>query len=323
MSNKMKNEKTYVLYLTRYCAQEDFSIAVCMDKSIKRLQYPFCLKDYENSKQMCSISKNRSDSKIVACGSDLYVRSKSKQGCFFEKYFAFSKNLIILPSTLDKRSGFCVCSFMQNIYVMGGNKTVSRPYGYIYSSCNACMCYNVRTKTWTYIASMSESRHNASCAIFEGKIVVSGGRSFELFGRSSFLRSVEMYCSFGNKWTKFPDMLGGRVDHGSVSMGNKLFVVGGLNLTCCEVFDRSNNAFTYVESIPHNTYVNHHPADLVSVGYKIYVIREIQTETLGDSKGKYSLIMLCYDSNKNAWKTADGYSLQNEAEFSCAKVLNN
>ena len=37
----MFSEKASVLYQTRYCAQEDFSIAVCMKKNIKVFELPF------------------------------------------------------------------------------------------------------------------------------------------------------------------------------------------------------------------------------------------------------------------------------------------
>ena len=35
----MLNEKTSVLYQTRYCAQDNFSIALRMSRNIKRLEF--------------------------------------------------------------------------------------------------------------------------------------------------------------------------------------------------------------------------------------------------------------------------------------------
>ena len=48
----MLNEKTSVLYQSRYCAQEDFNIAVCMNNSINILKHPCSMKSYENIKQI-------------------------------------------------------------------------------------------------------------------------------------------------------------------------------------------------------------------------------------------------------------------------------
>ena len=39
--------------------------------------------------------------------------------------------------------------------------------------------------------------------------------------------SVETYDYYENKWTYLPDMIESRCDHASVSMGNKMFVIGG------------------------------------------------------------------------------------------------
>ena len=42
----------------------------------------------------------------------------------------------------------------------------------------------------------------------------------------------------------FPDMMKERYFHASVSMGNKLYVIGGFNNTTCEVFDSFSRNFT-------------------------------------------------------------------------------
>ena len=106
MTNKMFNEKTSVLYQTRYCAQEDFSTVVCMNKIIKGVEFPFSLNNFVNSKQICSLEHLYS--KIVTCGSELFVISESRQNCSFEKHSEFSKNKIVFPSLLDKRENFFI-----------------------------------------------------------------------------------------------------------------------------------------------------------------------------------------------------------------------
>ena len=39
-----------------------------------------------------------------------------------------------------------------------------------------------------------------------------------------------------------------RCNHASVSMGNKLFVIGGYNISSCEVFDSCSRKFTIIIS---------------------------------------------------------------------------
>ena len=59
-------------------------------------------------------------------------------------------------------------------------------------------------------------RKFAACTVFEGKIVVSGGVQSN---------TVESYDFYENKWTYLPSMIEYRYFHGSVSVGNKLFVI--------------------------------------------------------------------------------------------------
>ena len=92
-----------------------------------------------------------------------------------------------------------------------------------------------------------EDRRNAACAVFEGKIVVSGGCNNNTKIRRTavarrrilkqvILNSVESYDYHENKWSYFPCMLSKRANHTAVSIGNKLFMIGGSSNNS-EVFD--------------------------------------------------------------------------------------
>ena len=156
---------------------------------------------------------------------------------------------------LDKRSSIFVCSYMQNIYVIGGEvifEGFSSPF-----TTASCMCFDIKSNKWTYTASMIESRYNASCAVFEGKVVVSGGRTKKYNDSVIKLKSDEAFCFHENKWTQLPDMLEERSGHGTVSMGNKLFIIGGFHTYTFEVFDSITNKFTYIESVPTSSYYLH------------------------------------------------------------------
>ena len=115
------SSKFSVLYQARYCAQEDISLVVCKDGIINILDHPFSLKNFTSNISDCSLLETNRDSKLVVCGSDLYLIGESEQNYSFVKFSESSKSFKVLPSISDKRSGFCVCSFMQKIIVIGGN----------------------------------------------------------------------------------------------------------------------------------------------------------------------------------------------------------
>ena len=100
-------------------------------------------------------------------------------------------NLLQLP---DIRYRYCVCSFMKNIYVIGG--------GGLHHNTETCLKYTTRDSKWNSIANMCSTRSCAGCTVFEGRIVVSGGWNG--------LKSVEAYDHHENKWTYLPVMINKR-----------------------------------------------------------------------------------------------------------------
>ena len=206
---------------------------------------------------------------------------------------------------MDRRFFFCVCSFMQKIYVIGGFRKTQHKIG---SSIASCMCYDIKRNKWTYTASMIKSRTNASCAVFEGKIFVTGG----IIKRHKFfaLNSTEAYCFHENEWTQFPDMLVKRGDHVTVSMCNKLFVIDRNN---CEVFESVTNKFLLIENLPEiNLFVN-----AVSIGYKIYVFKDVRRFWCSEHKNE--MLILSYNNKQNAL-IQESKVQSNCRVFNCAKM---
>ena len=295
--NELFCDQFSVLYQTRFCTQKDFSIAVCMDGDIRLLKKPFSLSNLDTSEDISSISGKSFGSKIAACGSDLYVVSESDQNCSLEKFSTANRKWKALPSLLDRRDSFCVCCFMQKIFVLSGNRCDEKN---LYKSCNSCMTYDIKNNKWTYISSMNKGRGFAACTVFEGKIVVSGGwHKANIPGvdiSRSRLSSVEAYNSHENKWVRFPHMLERRSEHDIVSMGNRMFVIGGRIDNTCEVFDSVTNKFTYIENTPKikdvDYITNNH---LVCIGCKVYLIQQIMMYQPFKEKG---ITMLYYDVQK-------------------------
>ena len=114
---------------------------------------------------------------------------------------------------------------------------------------------------------MSICRILHSCRVFEGKIVVTGGCFHDN------LKSVESYDHHEDTWSDLADMIEERYCHGTVSMGNKIFVIGGFkhltwNLTC-EVFDSSSRKFTNIKQLLGLNNRVYYDTSVVSIGYKI------------------------------------------------------
>ena len=170
---------------------------------------------------------------------------------------------------------------------------------------------------------MIENRQNASCAVFEGKIVVTGGS----FSVNSFshrdLNSAESYCFYENKWTKFPNMLVARNCHTTVSMGNKLFVIGNDYKKGSEVFDSVTNKFVYIKSplkINHFNAITILPnVNALSIGYKILLFQDVDRNEInvseffenGKKEEKSEMLIYCYNDKQNAWIQ------ENELQIDC------
>ena len=106
-------------------------------------------------------------------------------------------------------------------------------------------CYKYVSNKWTKIANLQNERCFSACAVFEGKIVVTGGSNSD-----GSLRSVEAYDHHKNKWTYLSDMIAKRYDHSAVSMGNKMFVIGKGNPVYYELYDSISRKFTMFKVKP-------------------------------------------------------------------------
>ena len=95
-------------------------ILLCVrKKKFEKVRTSTDINNYGTSKQLGVFMEKKYNSKIVASGTDLFVMSQIRQNRTF-KYSESSGNKIVLPSPLNKRSSFCIYSFMQKIYVISG-----------------------------------------------------------------------------------------------------------------------------------------------------------------------------------------------------------
>ena len=64
----------------------------------------------------------------------------------------------------DKRRCFCVCSFKQNLYIIGGKNSS-------FETLKSCLVYNIKCDKWSQIADVYVKRYESTCTIFEGKLL--------------------------------------------------------------------------------------------------------------------------------------------------------
>ena len=150
---------------------------------------------------------------------------------------------------------------------------------------------------------MKEKRSGASCVVFEGRIVVTGGFN----NNNGDLNTVEVYDHIDDSWTNMPNMVETRSDYKTVAIKNKLFIVGVYFNTYIEVFDSCSNNFVLLKntfrSLRH-TYVS----DITTLGNRILIF---------NNNNGYEQI---YDVESGEWIETICRSLQHIKFFSCAKI---
>ena len=182
---------------------------------------------------------------------------------------------------------------MKNLFIIGGwsNKSIS-----------SCCVYNIISNTWSQIPDLNEARERAACAVFEGRIVVTGGYD---------LKSVEQYDYYENKWKYLPNMIEERSDHAAVSMGNKLFVIGSHETSNCEIFDSRSRKFASIKSFVKLPEIDDYYFKAVCVGYYIFVIHGF----FGFNETKNYI----YDVDKQMWSNFDSEVCENNFFSNCVK----
>ena len=229
-----------VLYENRYCDQNQFDIII-FDECKESKDSTNSINKVESAVDKCNVvliqmlsSRHYENTAVIS--SDIFVLGASgkkviKTSCVNISSKSTWKKLTYLPDVFV-RVNFSVCSFMKSLYLIGGYVD-----DYMYSK--RCYKYEINHNKWTKIADLNIDRCESACAVFEGKLVTTGGYRYS--GRT---KSAESYDHHENKWSNLPDMIGWRSDHSSFSMGKKLFVIGGYSNVDAEVFDSISRKFT-------------------------------------------------------------------------------
>ena len=145
--------------------------------------------NFDQLKDSPSMLEERHCHKEVFLKEEVYVfsglSSKKKYLKSVEKYSPVTKTWSYVCDLPDKRQGFCACAFMDHIYLFGG-------YASMFVKLNSCLKFDAKTSKSKELAKMSETKSHTACAIYEEKIVVSGGfYQFPLYSNT-----VESYDVF-------------------------------------------------------------------------------------------------------------------------------
>ena len=125
-NSRSVSEQFPVLYQNRYCDQEEFSIAVFNGESHSRnveSYKPFLLNNFDTKTYLPSLPKPEFGCKVVSIGSDIYVLCQVKHNLLsILKYSSSTKTWNKLPELKNVNPIYHVCSFMQKVFIISGNK---------------------------------------------------------------------------------------------------------------------------------------------------------------------------------------------------------
>ena len=311
---KKKNQNYFA---QRYCNQSRQNILVCYPTKTKLKMKKRKQKNKEIEKEKKSMTLTLIDSntltnvkscklitendqfELVTIRGEVYIFTRFCKSSFHERPSVFKcstdKNYLSTVGKMpDNRDFFSVCAFMDNIFVIGGRSLVD------FQCFNTCLQFDVERSEWTEVCGMKATRMSCASSVFEGRIIVSGGKHFN----NTILNSVEAYDPAADSWSNMPDMVEARYCHRSVAMGNKLFVIGNhssKDLRQCEVFDSTCNKFTLLKSPKAFPRVN-----IALIGNKITVFDD--------------MVAWCYDVIEGVWSEKDFVDSNDFGLFSCTVV---
>ena len=192
----------------------------------------------------------------------------------------------------DDRIYCCACTFMDTIFVIGGSKK--------YTSSKSCLQFNTKENSWKEVARMEEARSDSACAVFEERIVVSGGYDNDF----NDLYTVESYHVAADSWSPMPSMIQRRRCHSLVVVKNKLFVIGGLRtIGSCDVFESISNKFVPLKC-PYLFCSN----KALSIRSKIFIFQNNES------------FVVIYDVCENKWSDELCEATTNLYSYSCVEL---
>ena len=259
------------MFTARKCSQNAFRVLLCGGFKSTCFGvtdvHELDMRDLTSVRSLSGMLERQFHSKAVCVRGNVFVlggmNCRVENVTYMGKYSPSENTWTKETSMHDDRTMFCVCSFLCDIYVIGG-ETKDVPV-------KSCAAYDTKLRAWSDIAGMNEERTCADCTTFEGRVVVTGGVN----ARRDPLNSVAAF-ECGSWSYDMPSMIKSRYDHSCVAVRNKLFVIEFGVDSECEVFDSFCKRFVALQT-PRNL----EPIEMsrynqvVSVGGKVVVFANL------------------------------------------------
>ena len=285
---RFNGKKSCIGFTNRDCDQKKFDILVCGGVDCKGVRFGeyngyinhFDGNNFKSFKQLNLISRGR-DLQAAVIENAVYFFGgfgpKQVPIVSVEKYSFTTNDVEKVCDMYDNRWHHCVCPFMNKVFVIGGSNQPGKALNY-------CLEFETKDCSWKEVAGTIDPRDHPACAVFQGKLVVSGGMDTDT---RDYVKSVEVYDHVADKWSLMPSLNFGRCQHSSVAVRNKLFVSPGFGHPSCEVFDTVCNKFVVLKRD-----VTYTCAGLVSLENKLFVFSNQATE------------VICYNVETEEWSEA-------------------
>ena len=256
--------------------------------------------NFKNVKSLSPMNKRRRNAKTVCLKGFVYVFgghiNEGYSIANFERYSPFDDCWSNVTDMFDDRTNYSICAFMDKIYIFGGYNTGSLLNSTLQLDPNL-----TSGNKWKEMATMNQRRRHSASAVFEGKIIVTGGIDNNFIS----LNTVESYDVIGNEWSPMPNMIKGAAGHSLVVVKNKLYVVGS-STHACEFYDSICKMFVALKSNMSVKY--YHSYKAINVGPMIYVF-------LGNTS-----TILCFDIETNKWSEESCEITENVYDYSIVNI---
>lgn len=190
------------------------------------------------------------------------------------------------------------------LYATGGHDAKGRPQSIVQR-------YSPKINKWESIASMNASR-TRHCVVGSTYLYVFGGYSSD---EDIPLMSAEYYDHLSDSWVDIAPMNRRRSDACAVSVGSKIFVIGGedilgspIKLASCEVYDPATNRWTAMASIQQPR--SHAGAAVIK--NKVFVLGGV------DKSNRELRSVECYDTDQEVWEEVTSLPVGIEGFACCA-----
>ena len=309
--NEFYKNKSISYYTNRYCDSSNFNILFCNGVYLKRNEfhnhvYKTKVKNLENVQLFFETPKLVLDAffikgKFYFLGLTTEDKITRTQYFFIYKYTPFLKTwkVLLLQEGPQYREKYCHCAFMDSIFIMGGYFNMN-----VDDHTDACIEMNVVDESCREVARMNQSKLASACAVFQGKVVVSGGFQGEHF---NYFNTVESYDHAADSWSHMPKMVYGRSYHNLIAVSNKLYAVGDITGTF-EAYDSLCGKFSTLKR-PSVQLMNHNfVTKAVPIGSRILFFN-YETEKV-----------VSYNMEEHKWSEESKRILRSYSKFVCLKT---